>query len=436
VAVAAFAFAALGYFATAAVRPHLFPAPQPEPKVEVDARVVEYLPLYAVADDLPFVQELARPELFGDEPAVAYDVTLHVPLVEGDKPTGRQFESLAKSFRELPAARRAEIVQLDARLHALEPRERDRLLRVLEVYAAWLERLPDAERRGVLAAATPSLRLGVVRDLRERQWIVSLPPPLRKKLDALTDPNEKAKLVGQWKDEEAIRRDRWAFVRRHAEAFADNKSPWPFDTEAGRREVVEFARVAFKPDEGRRSRLSPEELAEYRRTLTLAERDGAWAWYGLTVYELARLHPYLPEPADPKLLMTEVNDLPEVYVQRVTPKKGPPRVKLTSVGKWPEFPLEVLKDVPFPKGFSPPPLGPARPGEFKEPVRTFAQQELFPKLTPGEKFALQKLEGKWPDYPRTLVDYATKHDLSVPGVTLPGPPKRWDATYGIRPGRK
>jgi hypothetical protein len=155
------------------------------------------------------------------------------------------------------------------------------------------------------------------------------------------------------------------------------------------------------------------------------------------VYELSKLHPYLPEPGEAKPI-TEVNDLPEAYVLRIMPKKGgPPRVKLNATGKWPDFPLEVLREVPFTKGgFTPPPLGPARWSDFKEPVRTFATEKLFPKMTPKEKFELQRLEGKWPDYPRALVDYATKHDLSVPGVTLPGSPKRWDATYGIRSGAR
>ncbi len=446
---AVIAFTTIGYFATAAIRPYLFPSPtsvqkEPEePKLEVDARVIENLPLYAVADDLAFVRELVKPDYFGEEPAVSYDASLRIPPGDiSDKPTGKEFESLARAFRALPATRQAEIAKLDEQLQALEAKERDRLLRVLEVYAAWLERLPDAERRGVLSAATPNLRLEVIREVRKQQWIDALPPPLRKQLDMLTNAKEKAALIQQWKDEEAIRRDRWAFIRQHAKSFADNKSPWPFDTEAGRKEVLDFARVAFKPDNFKQCRLSLAELGEYKRTLELAQRDGAWAWYGLTVYELSKLHPYLPEPADNKLLITDLNDLPAAYLSRVFPKKGfVPRYKFTTIGKWPEFPLEVLdvvKDGPSPKGGFPPmpPLGPSRLNEFKEPVRTFATKELFPKMRSTERFALRNLEGKWPDYARALIDYATKHDLSVPGAMLPGSPKRWDTTYGIRAGNR
>lgn len=420
-------FAAVGYFASAGARPYLFPREKEsdETKLAVDARVVEHLPLYAVADDLPFVVDLAKTEHFGDDPAVVYDSTLKVPHADvSDRPTGKDFEALARAFRALPPARQAEIVRLDQELYAKESKERDRLFRALEAYAVWLERLPESERRGVLAAATPGLRLGVIRDIRERQWLDALPPALR----------GKPELVQLWREDEATRRDRLAFVRQHAEAFAANKSPWPFDTELGRKEVLEFARAVFKPDDNRRCRLVPEELAEYRRTLQIAQREDAWAWFGLTVYELARQHPYLPEPENPKQMLTEPNDLPEAYA-RVVGKKGGAgwRIKPGVFGKWPDFVLEVhelpqARLVPA----TAPQLGPARLDDFKEPVRAFVTKVLYPKLGAEERRKLDLVEGKWPEYPQRLVEYARKHDLSVPGVTLPGSPKKWDATYGIR----
>jgi hypothetical protein len=105
-------------------------------------------------------------------------------------------------------------------------------------------------------------------------------------------------------------------------------------------------------------------------------------------------------------------------------------------GKWPEFPLQLHNDMQSSKFAFLPPLGPSRPGELKEPVRTFATKELFPKLTGDEKTSLQRLEGKWPEYPQRLLQYAHKYDLPVPGVTLPGSPKKWEATYGLHSGRR
>ena len=148
-------------------------------------------------------------------------------------------------------------------------------------------------------------RLSVIHDIREQQWLASLPAAVR----------ARPELVRKWKDEEALRRDRWAFIRQQAEAFAANKSPWPFDTEAGRKAVIDFARTTFKLDDlnPRHRRLTSEEFSEYNRTLQLAQRENSWAWYGLLVYELARLHPYLPDSDNSKLMIRDPNDLPEPY---------------------------------------------------------------------------------------------------------------------------
>jgi hypothetical protein len=425
------AFAAAGYLASAAARPLLFPHKEPEPpKLEVESRVIERLPLYAPVDDISFLTELARPDYLGDDPAVAFDPTLKVPPADpSDKPTGAEFDALVKTFRSLPPARQAEIVKLDQDLHAKDAKERDRLFRVLEVYAAWLARLPEGERRSVLGAATADSRLKAIRAARERQWLDSLPPAVR----------AKPELVQQWKEEEAERRNRWALIRQHGDSFAASTSPWPFDTESGRSDVIEYARNTFKTEDPKRCRLSGSDLAEYKRTLAAAQQTDVWVWYGLAVYELSRLHPYLPEPENPRQMIVEVTDLPDQYRMFVTPKKTfGPRPKLDRVGKWPDFPLEVHKELPlhmFGKSpLAPPPLGPSRVGEFKSSVRDFATKELFPKMSSDDRRDLDRQQGKWPEYPQRFMYYAHKYDLSVPGVSLPGPPKRWEATYGVRPG--
>jgi hypothetical protein len=80
-------------------------------------------------------------------------------------------------------------------------------------------------------------------------------------------------------------------------------------------------------------------------------------------------------------------------------------------------------------------LGPSRPDEFKPPVRDFLKV-LEKKSTAAEREALKRLEGKWPEYPRELIRQAKAHDLSVPGVTLPGSPREWDRLYGPAPAPK
>jgi hypothetical protein len=421
--------AAAGFLATAAVRTHKAPVPQKE--AEVPTRVIENLPLYAGADDLAFVAELTKSELFGEDPAVAFDPALKVPRVGEDRPAARHYESLERAFRALPEARRAEIVKLDHDLHALDPPAYDRCFRALEAYAEWLERLPESERRGVFAAATSGLRLGLVRDIRARQWIDALPPSVRGK------PEE----IKRWREDEAARRERTALVRHHAETLAANKSPWPFDDEGRRKQVVEFANTVFKIDDARKCRLTNDEKNEYNRLLHVAQRDNAWVWYGLFVYELMNHRPYLPEPADAKLLHTETSDLPTDVARRLDRKAAagvtaglPVRLKNLS-GRWPEFPLEAHRELnqykPGATAYTQ--LGPARVQDFKPEIRTFAEKELFPKLSAAEKKELADVEKKWPQYPQRFVALAQKHDLPVPGVTLPFSPKNWEATYAPKP---
>ncbi len=417
----------LGYLIAAWTRGPLVATRDKEsdaPQYEANPRVIELLPLYAVADDIPFLEELASPEYFGEDAAVAFDPTLRIPSNETiTVPTGKEFDQLAKSFRSLPGNRQQAIIQLDTELHNRDPKERDRLLRVLEAYAAWLDRLPESERRGILAAATPGLRLGLIRDVRERQWLDALPAPVR------TNPE----LVKQWREEEAIRRDRWAFIRQHAEEFAANKSPWPFDTEAGKKEVLDYAKTVFKVDDPVRCRLNAVELEEYRSRLDVARRENLWAWFGLLVFELAHQKPYLPEPENPKLLYTDFKDLPQSITFPLLARKGLSTRLRAASGKWPEYPLEVHRELTGLSKFGTiPPLGPARLSEFKPSVREFAREQLFPQMSADEKRELARWEGKWPEYPQRLLYYAHKYDLPVPGVTLPGSPKRWESTYGVR----
>jgi hypothetical protein len=419
--------ALLGYLLTGALRPNRDKETMEGP-IEVEPRVIEYLPLLAIADDLKFVEELAKPEFFGSDPAVRYDSGLKIPHAEVPDKSASELDSLTKSFRALPAARRAEIVKLDGDLHILDTLTRDRCFRSLEAYGVWMKHLQETERHAVLGAATGAERLEIIRGIRELQWLDSLPATIRGKPEK----------IKEWRDEENARRDQLAFLHRRAESFAAHRTPWPFDTEDGRQKVVEFARETFKPEETKKSRLSAEELSEYRRALETAKTEGAWGMYGLLVYFLANHHPYLPEPADPKLMYLEVADLPAAVSSHLT-RKGLGGATTVSaalrpeIGRWPEFPLEAHRELGRVKFAAKlPQLGPARLEELKPAVKAFAEQVLFPKLTRGEKSDLTNLQGRWPEYPQRLMYYSHKYDLPVPGVTLPFSPKKWEEIYGPR----
>ena len=117
--------------------------------------------------------------------------------------------------------------------------------------------------------------LEVIRDIRERQWLNGLPIALRNQLTGVDDAR-RAEKIQQWKDEEARQRNLWVFVRKNAEAIIGDKVPWPFETEASKKEVIEYVRVAHHLDDPKRC---PAESIRARR---LSRRAG----FGREVREL------------------------------------------------------------------------------------------------------------------------------------------------------
>ncbi|MBA4064177.1 MAG: hypothetical protein C0501_10775 [Isosphaera sp.] len=428
------ASAAAAYLAAAAARPYLFPAPDDLPIS--DHRAVALLPLYAPADDLDYVRELARPEFFGDDPAVDFDPSLRPPHgAEPDAPTGPGFDTLAAEFKALPPARRDAVRDLDRQLHALDPAARDHLLRVLEVYALWLDRLSDPERRAVLAATTPRGRLDEVRKVRGQQWFDGLPEAQRRRLNDLpADRRDQA--VVELRQAEARRRDDWAFVRRHAPDIVANRVPWPFDDDKLRAEVEEFARAAFRTDDPKKTRLTPADFERHAAALNQAREKKGWAWhaYGRVVHEFTspaapppRRYELLPEPVGEPV--TRPDQLGELG-KRVFEKGAGMKAVQDKVGRWPDFALAVHGYAAKAERLGP--LGPARPVEFREPLRAFVTGELVPALSPADAKALAGLEGRWPEYPRKVVELARQYDLAAPGLMPPGSPKKWEALYGPR----
>lgn len=427
-------FALAGYLITALIHPRLVPGPAARETAAEELLInerglIERLPLYAAADNFEFVQELAKSDYFGDEPAVAVYERVATPVVEGESIPISTFEALTSAFKGLPPKRRHELRELDKQLYSHDTPIRDRLIRVLEAYTVWLDNLPDSERRGVLSAPTPLVRLGVIRDIRERQWLNSLPPAQQAKLTGL-DPTQRSELLRQWKTEQAQQRDLWQFARKHAETVKLNRQLWPFDSQTSRREIPEFMRTTYRTDDVRRCRFSPMDLAHYREALEAAQKGNEWSWYGKTVYDLTRKYETLPEPATGEPIVNYHQLGPAgFFYQRGRAQK----MTVASVGKWPDFALALHAYANSEKSDKMPPLpplGPARVADFPEPLREFWAKELAPRLTPAERGRLRALENRWPEFPREFIALARHHDLSVPGILLPGSPRKWETIYG------
>ena len=415
-----------GYLGAAAVRPAApVPVASAEPLSLADLRVVENLPLLAVADDVAFLDRLAAPDLFGDEAA---DPTPG-PAPPPAKPAGPALDALATAFRDLPPDQRDRVRRLDHDLAELPAGRRDRLSRVLECYAAWLDRLPPADRAAVLSA-TPEARVGAVRTARRAQWVAALPSVRRAALDKLPAA-EREPTLWLWREEDDRRRERWADAGLQWEAARLGRTG-PFEADAFRRQVAAFARAAYRPDDpARPCRLSSLEQTRLRDALKQAEEGNDWAPLGRAVYTLSQKYEMLPEPGNGKPVL----DFPDLWpaARRYFEVRTKPKERLAAaVGRWPEFALRVWEEAEKPKGIEVPPnfaLGPGRPGQYNDEVRRLLPA-LREKATPDEWKGLVALEGKWPAHSRELIRLAKAHDLGVPGALPPGPPSLWDKTFG------
>lgn len=433
------AAAALGYTFTA----KQFPSPRSShtPVIEpslADHRLIQMLPFYIGVDDLAFLLRLAEPDYFGDDPLLGLVDNgngRRTPTTAEWEPPPASWEDLLNEYKRLPPSRQLALQELDRELFAQEPADREYLLQILEAYAFWLSKLSEKQRNGILGAPDAAQRLQKIRELREQQWLESLPTEQQKRLRTLSTP-ERIELVRRLKRHESDRREAWSFVRRHAEEIAANRIPWPFHDEALRKSVIEFARSAFRLDEPDKARLTANDHNRYLALLHQAEQSGGWNWfyYGREVYNLTRKYErfLLPEPQG-----KPITDLADLGASARYFEKGRALAFVQPHrGKWPEFALAVhdywnsLSPLERPRI---PPLGPARLSEFREPLRRTIEQELWPKLRPQDFKALDNLEGKWPEYCRELRKWAWFYDISLPGLMLPGSPRQWDAWYGPKP---
>jgi hypothetical protein len=316
-----------------------------------------------------------------------------------------------RAFRALPPERQAALRQLDRQLEQDDPAVRGRLWQVMDRYAAWLDHLPPVDRERVQAAPTAADRLRVIRDLREREWIERLPKARREQLAAASGEKRSA-LLAAWRRQERERRLEWQRAAGAAEEPAGPRVP--------------PARVADLPPMAQayvQTALQPRLSAEERERLRQAE--GLAHPFTRTLLELADRHP--PALPGPALGPARPWQLPKEVRERLQQVRGPERQRVELLkGTWPDYAIGVTRLLRAREGGMPQELGPCRPEEFPPPVRQFLANRLLPKLNEKERQRLAAAEGRWPDYPRELLELSRQHGLQVPGPGLPGPRGYWD----------
>src|SRR4051812_12320019 len=194
-------------------------------------------------------------------------------------------------FQTLDPARQQQLRKLHEDFLALDERDQARLTRVMQNYNAWLAKLPEADRQRVITAPTAAARLDVVRQLREREWVETLPRPYREEYARL-DEDARRPRVQEWRAEEAERRDEWAVAARHWAEFQPGKVPAMFTGEAKEHLETFVGHLRENLSEAERRGLDEAKAA--------ADDFGNFLWYAVTVARLADAHPVLPGNVGPK----------------------------------------------------------------------------------------------------------------------------------------
>ncbi len=313
-----------------------------------------------------------------------------------------------RAFYALPPDRQERIRRLDRRLHELPPDKQRRLWGVLERYAAWLERLPEEDQRR-LAAAAPEDRLKMIRKLREEQFVDRLPSRVRAEVLRLAE-DKRASRVAQLRREEAQQRSGWM-----GQARLGPPARPPSRLSEMPAEVRQFVTRSLM------SRLAPEEQEQLKNADTRGE--------GLARLLVELTERRLSLPPGPGGAILFYKDLPEAARNRAPPmiileKTGKWPALAKKEGQWPDFALAFLEVVPEGQRHLLPPLGAARPRDFSPEVQKVIKD--LGQLSEADADRLQKLEGRWPEYPRLLGDLARQHNLNLPGMTLPGPRDLWE----------
>jgi hypothetical protein len=323
------------------------------------------------------------------------------------------------AFKALPPARQEKMRQFDRALHEEDSEAQTRLWEVLERYVAWVNRLPEADRERLDDATEPAEKLAIVRELRQREWIDRLPEAERKDLLIMSAPMQ-AKRAAVLHEEERKSRQEWA---DWANGVKTRINPGSRPKRPAR--LTDFPESVQNFVSIRLTRMLSDEEKD-----RLAKAEGKWPRLANTILELSEKHPMLPPlPTGP---IVRFNQLPPEAKALLTNKKKAREELNKNQDKWPQFAL-AANDLMKQEKRTPPPLGASRPAEFDEAIQAFLKEKLEPALTTDERTKLHGAEGHWPDYPLRLLELARKNNLTVPGMSLPGPRELWNSAHAALP---
>lgn len=148
---------------------------------------------------------------------------------------------------------------------------------------------------------------------------------------------------------------------------------------------------------------------------------------------LARLaHDHLHLPQGKSSVMT-LADLPPDWISRVHSMAPETQKRLQShEGRWPDFAISVYQTASEHPPVPMTPLGPCRFEELPLPWQSaLATRFPFPQIDP-ERRRLEEASGRWPDYPRLVLEQLRRRGSAFNPVRLPGPTQVWRSAFETR----
>jgi hypothetical protein len=112
------------------------------------------------------------------------------------------------AFQSLPADQQERMRKLNKQLSAENAATNKKLMKVLERYVNWLEKLPEADRKFIEDASNSKERLRRIREVREKQWVQTLPKAVREEIMHAKGAERQA-LIKKYRQEEKKRRQEW-----------------------------------------------------------------------------------------------------------------------------------------------------------------------------------------------------------------------------------
>lgn len=345
-------------------------------------------------------------------------------------------------FQSLKPARQHDLRKLDVDLHALEKESKEayeRLQKVIDNYNWWLANLDPADRKRVTDAETSKERLKIIQELKDREWVDTLPVPYRVEYQSANE-GDRLRLLKSWRNDQRKRRDDWlreTWLEGRTVEEVKPRIPDAVQNADMRQALETFANnLETQLPSSQRDRL------RFYRDQPADERE--WLKYLRLLVDLADRHPLLPGPLDgPRSFEALPKAVREAFEKgdpkNFVKKKTLPKELQVEVGRWPQFALAMVDYAKQHNIHLPEPIVPATRADMPAEVRSFldkldATLKKADKKDIGERgeharrdiAKLKDTEGKWPDYPRAIMEIAKQHRMQVTAWMLPNRTETWD----------